>query len=61
MTRTDKLEPRFYRPDQFAELTGLSRAKVFLMMRSGELRRVKVGAATLIPATELDRLDPENV
>lgn len=56
MTRPEKLEPKYYRPDTFAEITGLSRAKVYLMLRHGEIRRVKVGSATLIPASELDKL-----
>ena len=55
---SDTLERRFYRPQEFAHVVGLSRAQIFKMIKEGDLRKVKVGRATLIPVSEIDRIDP---
>lgn len=37
-----------YTPNEAAMVTGLSRATIYNLLRDGDLRRVKVGASTLI-------------
>ena len=50
------VERRAYRPAEVAEATGTTRAFVYLLIQRGELRTVKLGRCTLIPASELDRI-----
>ena len=54
-----------YRPAEAAESLGLSRTRVYQLMRAGELGSVKVGASRRIPAADLEafvrRLRDENV
>jgi excisionase family DNA binding protein len=49
-------ERRAYRPAEFADTTGTTRAFVYKLIQCGELRTVKLGRCTLIPASELDRI-----
>lgn len=43
-----------------AALLGMSRSGIYQLIDRGELRRVKIGRRSLIPASELDRLiDPD--
>lgn len=46
----------FWTVKEFGEITGTCKAHVFNMIRRGELRAVKLGSATRIPASEVDRL-----
>ena len=41
---------------QAAELLGLSRAKIYLLIDAGDLRRVKIGRATRIPFSDIEAL-----
>lgn len=41
---------RAYTIAQFTELYGISRAKVYNLLKAGELQAVKVGRRTLIPS-----------
>ena len=45
-----------YTPAEFATTLGVCRATVYNMITRGELRFVKLGRSTRIPAAELDRL-----
>jgi excisionase family DNA binding protein len=43
-------------PTEAAAALGISRVKVFGLMKEGRLRRVKLGRRTVIPRGEIDRL-----
>lgn len=43
-------------PTEAAAALGISRVKVFGLMKEGRLRRVKLGSRTVIPRGEIDRL-----
>lgn len=45
-----------YTPAEAATALGLCRASIYNLMARGELRYVKLGRSTRIPAAELDRL-----
>lgn len=45
-----------YRIDEVAEMTGLGRTTIFALLKQGDLRRVKIGARTLILASDVDAL-----
>ncbi len=52
------LERRYYRREEVAYITGLSRSQIDKMLAEGDLQKIKVGRAVLIPAAEVDRLFP---
>lgn len=41
---------------QAADLLGISRAKIYLLLEAGDLRRVKIGRSTRIPVTDIEAL-----
>ena len=45
-----------YSPTEFAEAIGVTRQHVHNLIARGELRAVKVGRCTRIPASEVSRL-----
>jgi excisionase family DNA binding protein len=47
--------PMAYRPEEAGRMLGISREMVFKLIRQGELKAFKVGAATVIRAEELRR------
>jgi excisionase family DNA binding protein len=47
---------RAFRPGEAAEMLGCKKTKIYGMMKSGELRSVKVGGLRLIPETAIDQL-----
>lgn len=49
-----KPEPRFIRPKDFIEQTGLAERHVYLLLEAGELRSVRVGRSYYIPREELE-------
>jgi len=51
--RTTATDPLSVRIPEAARLTGLSRSRVYELMRSGEIEFVKVGGSTLIPFDSL--------
>lgn len=55
-TRRTRLTRMTYRIDEVAEMLGLGRTTIFKLLEQGELRRVKVGARTLILASDVDAL-----
>ncbi|GAA1608715.1 helix-turn-helix domain-containing protein [Catellatospora bangladeshensis] len=48
------LEKRSVRPAEAAELLGICRDTVYVLMRAGRLRSVKAGRARLIPVTAIE-------
>lgn len=55
MTITTPAEQLAYGPDDAARLCSIGRSTLYRLIQSGEIRTVKVGARTLIPASELRR------
>ncbi len=54
MATTIELQDRqAYRVKEVVKLIGLSRVKVFQLLRDGRLRSIKVDASRLIPASAL--------
>lgn len=53
MGETTGVERVLLRPEEAAQALGVSRTTVFELMRSGELRSVKIGAARRVSATAL--------
>lgn len=43
-----------YRPEATAERLDISRAQVYNLIKSGELRSIKIGRARRIPAAAID-------
>jgi excisionase family DNA binding protein len=50
------MERKSVRPREAARLLGVSRETVYVLMRSGQLRSVRLGRARLIPVAALDEL-----
>nr|WP_275422229.1 helix-turn-helix domain-containing protein [Catellatospora citrea] len=48
------MEKRSVRPAEAAELLGICRDTVYVLMRAGRLRSVKAGRARLIPVTAIE-------
>jgi excisionase family DNA binding protein len=53
--------PLAFRVPEFAQSLGVSKAHIYNMIKRGELRAVKIGGATRIPASEVQRLLDEEV
>lgn len=52
--------PRLYSvPDACAALGGMGRSWLYEQIKAGRIRAVKLGARTLVPAGEIDRLIAE--
>ncbi len=47
------MEQLMYRPEEAADMLGIGRTRVFALIRSGQLRSVKLGGARLISADAL--------
>jgi excisionase family DNA binding protein len=47
-------QPRSVRPAEAAELLGVCRDTVYVLMRAGRLRSVKAGRARLIPLVAIE-------
>ena len=45
-----------YSVDAFAHQIDVSRGTVYNLIKNGDVRSVKIGARTVIPATEINRL-----
>ncbi|WEK59408.1 MAG: helix-turn-helix domain-containing protein [Candidatus Brevundimonas phytovorans] len=45
-----------YSPAEAAEALGVGRSTIFDLMKNGQLRRVKIGAKTVIPRSSLEAL-----
>lgn len=55
-SRPSATEPISVRIPEAVRLTGLSRSRIYELMKSGEIEFVKVGGSTLIPFDSLQRL-----
>jgi excisionase family DNA binding protein len=55
-TRESQVQPRSVRPAEAAVLLGVCRDTVYVLMRSGRLRSVKLGRARLIPVAAIEEL-----
>ncbi|MGQ7959896.1 helix-turn-helix domain-containing protein [Pseudomonas sp. SP16.1] len=55
------LAPQLYRPNEAAAALGLSRAKVYELMKRGQLAFVVIDSDRRIPASEVRRLVAEGV
>jgi len=59
------LEKLFYRASEFTEVTGIARTTLYELIRSGEIKVVRLGSRTLIHADHLrewaERLTAEQV
>jgi excisionase family DNA binding protein len=56
MTATTGVERKSVRPNEAAEILGVCRDTVYVLLRSGRLRSVKVGRARLIPLSAIEQL-----
>ncbi|MEV6494064.1 helix-turn-helix domain-containing protein, partial [Actinoplanes sp. NPDC051633] len=54
------LKPRSVRPAEAATLLGVCRDTVYVLMRAGRLRSVKLGRARLIPVDAIEELLSEH-
>jgi excisionase family DNA binding protein len=45
-----------YRVNELTALLGVGRTTIYRLIAAGELRRIKIGATTLIPAADVDAL-----
>jgi len=54
--RTTGVERKSVRPQEAAELLGVCRDTVYVLIRSGRLRSVKAGRARLIPLSAIEEL-----
>lgn len=52
----DRLQPITIRVAQAVELTGLSRSKLYELIRDREIEAIKIGGATLVIYESLQRL-----
>ena len=50
------MERKSVRPSEAAEILGICRDTVYVLMRAGPLRSVKVGRARLIPVRAIEEL-----
>lgn len=46
--------PRYIRPREWMEITGMSHGLTYRALWSGDLRAVQIGRAWMIPSTEID-------
>lgn len=51
----DEARPISVRIRRAVQLTGLSRTKIYELIKNGEIEIIKVGAVTLIPFDNLER------
>jgi excisionase family DNA binding protein len=47
-------ERLLYRPEEAAQVLGLSRARLYELMARGEVRSVKIGASRRVPLADLE-------
>ncbi len=53
------MQPIAYRINDFSKVSGLGRTSIYELIKTGELKAVKVAGRTLIPASEGQRLIQE--
>lgn len=47
------MEPMLLKPDEAAEALAICRAKIYELMRAGELRSIRIGVARRVPVDAL--------
>lgn len=52
----ERLERQGYSPAETAIILGCGRTSIYEMLKRGRLRHVKVGARTVIPKVEIEKL-----
>jgi putative molybdopterin biosynthesis protein len=52
----DSLTKKFYRPDEIAQLFGVSRRTIYRLIHRRKLSAIKVGRSVRVPHEELQRL-----
>lgn len=55
-TSPSKHQPLAYRVGPFCELMGISRSHFYRLVRRGQIKTVRLGGRTLVPASEATRL-----
>jgi len=50
----EPFKPLFYRFNAAAEMLGIKRGKLYLLIKEGQLHASKIGRATVIAASELE-------
>lgn len=53
---TNTLKPLAYRVSPFCRVIGIGRSTFYELVKRGEIRVVKIGGRTLVPASEAERL-----
>lgn len=53
---SESLERRGYSPAEAARIVGCGRTKMYDLIKERRIRVVKIGARTIIPKSEIDRL-----
>ena len=56
MAATPTIRPAGFKPADAAQQLSLSRTGLYNLISRGEIRVVKIGHRTVVPATEIDRL-----
>lgn len=59
MTTTPTAMPQLLRPREISQRLGLSRAMVYRLIESGELKAIRIGKSIRIDANELTRFIDE--
>jgi excisionase family DNA binding protein len=54
MSNDKQIERRALSPREAERTLGISHATLFRLLKSGRLRRIKVGSRTIIPVAEID-------
>tara|TARA_R110000824_G_C15186648_1_gene674342 strand:+ start:1123 stop:1293 length:171 start_codon:yes stop_codon:yes gene_type:complete len=50
------MQRKTYKVNEVARILGLGRTTIYKLIEQGELRRIKIGASTLIAADSVDAL-----
>ncbi|MDR6851745.1 excisionase family DNA binding protein [Sphingomonas sp. BE123] len=50
------MEKKAYRINEVIAATGLGRTTIYKLIAQGDLRKIKIGSSTLIPASDVDAL-----
>ncbi|MBO9518481.1 MAG: helix-turn-helix domain-containing protein [Porphyrobacter sp.] len=50
------MERKAYRVNEVAAALGIGRSTIYKLIETGELRRIKIGANSLIPVADVDAL-----
>jgi excisionase family DNA binding protein len=53
-------KPLFVRPSEAARLLGISRSKLYMLLRAGTVPSRKIGAAVRVPIEALERMARES-